>query len=191
MTREIPNIVTDRLLLRLARPDEAALIVRHYAENKEHFAPFQFRFPDEFYTVEHWQNKTREHIEAFEEDRAVNLFIFERGATRPDIVGTANFSNIVRRSAQFCNLGYGLSREYEGRGYMTEALRAAIAYIFDDLNLHRIMANYIPSNRRSQKVLLNLGFTVEGFARDYLFLDGRWQDHVMTSLTNAAWRTSE
>jgi ribosomal-protein-alanine N-acetyltransferase len=29
---------------------------------------------------------------------------------------------------------------------------------------------------------------VEGYARDYLFLDGVWQDHVLTSLTNPAWR---
>ena len=32
--------------------------------------------------------------------------------------------------------------------------------------------------------LKKIGFTVEGYARDYLFLNGKWQDHVLTSLIN-------
>lgn len=46
------------------------------------------------------------------------------------------------------------------------------------------MANYMPANARSAAVLQRLGFTIEGTARDYLFLAGAWQDHVLTSLTN-------
>ena len=37
-------------------------------------------------------------------------------------------------------------------------------------------------------LLRRLGFVVEGYARDYLFLNGQWRDHVMTSLTNPDWR---
>jgi ribosomal-protein-alanine N-acetyltransferase len=73
---------------------------------------------------------------------------------------------------------------------MSEALTALIAYAFNDLRLHRIMANYMPSNERSARVLQRLGFQVEGYARDYLFLAGRWQDHIMTSLTNPSWSAS-
>jgi ribosomal-protein-alanine N-acetyltransferase len=50
------------------------------------------------------------------------------------------------------------------------------------------MANYIPCNERSARVLKRLGFEVEGYARDYLFLAGNWQDHVLTSLINPSWR---
>jgi ribosomal-protein-alanine N-acetyltransferase len=46
------------------------------------------------------------------------------------------------------------------------------------------MANYMPANERSGKLLKRLGFTVEGYARDYLFIAGAWQDHVLTSLAN-------
>ena len=46
------------------------------------------------------------------------------------------------------------------------------------------MANYVPSNRKSASVLARLGFTIEGYAREYLFIDGAWRDHVLTSLTN-------
>jgi ribosomal-protein-alanine N-acetyltransferase len=71
---------------------------------------------------------------------------------------------------------------------MSEALERAIRYLFDDLLLHRIEANHMPSNTRSAKLLARLGFEREGYARDYLFIDGAFRDHVLTSLTNRALR---
>jgi len=56
------------------------------------------------------------------------------------------------------------------------------------MNLHRIMANYVPTNERSASVLKKLGFQVEGYARDYLYLNGKWRDHILTSLTNKDWQ---
>lgn len=70
---------------------------------------------------------------------------------------------------------------------MFESLSVAIPYIFDHIGLHRIMANYIPTNDRSGKLLRKLGFVVEGYARDYLYIAGQWQDHIMTALTNPIW----
>jgi ribosomal-protein-alanine N-acetyltransferase len=72
---------------------------------------------------------------------------------------------------------------------MTEALSIAINYVFEELNLHRIMANYMPHNRRSGNVLKRLGFVVEGYARDYLMINGKWEDHIFTSLINPHWRS--
>jgi len=37
-------------------------------------------------------------------------------------------------------------------------------------------------------VLRRAGFTVEGFARDYIMINGRWEDHILTSMTNPDWR---
>ena len=74
---------------------------------------------------------------------------------------------------------------------MTEALSAAIDFMFTERNIHRVMANYIPVNEKSGKVLRRLGFTVEGYARDYLYLDGQWKDHILTSLTNEDWQEDE
>ena len=68
---------------------------------------------------------------------------------------------------------------------MYEALRAAIEYAFDTKKLHRIMANYMLANVRSGKLLRRLNFSVEGFARDYLRIAGKWEDHVLSALTNS------
>ncbi|MEC4812143.1 MAG: GNAT family N-acetyltransferase, partial [Scytonema sp. PMC 1069.18] len=101
--------------------------------------------------------------------------------------GFINFGNFIRRAAQYCNVGYSMAEVEQGNGYMTEALQAAIDYVFQVLNMHRIMANYMPHNQRSGNVLRKLGFVVEGYARDYLLINGKWQDHILTSLTNSNW----
>ncbi len=70
---------------------------------------------------------------------------------------------------------------------MVEAVLAAVRFAFERLRLHRVMANYMPHNQRSGAVLRSAGFTVEGYARDYLLIDGRWQDHVLTAISNPKW----
>jgi ribosomal-protein-alanine N-acetyltransferase len=65
---------------------------------------------------------------------------------------------------------------------MTEALRAVCAHAFTQMGLHRIQANHLPENLRSAAVLQRLGFEVEGYARSFLLIDGRWRDHVLTAL---------
>jgi ribosomal-protein-alanine N-acetyltransferase len=67
---------------------------------------------------------------------------------------------------------------------MLEAVRGAVAYAFGSLGLHRVTANYMPRNRRSGSVLRRAGFVVEGYARDYLLINGRWEDHMLTAIVN-------
>ena len=67
---------------------------------------------------------------------------------------------------------------------MYEALNVAITYIFEQQRLHRIMANYIPGNERSGKLLAKLGFEIEGRAKQLLLINGQWEDHILTSLIN-------
>ena len=50
--------------------------------------------------------------------------------------------------------------------------------------MHRVMASYIPVNERSGRLLKKLGFIVEGYARDYIYINGSWRDHILTSLVN-------
>lgn len=104
-----------------------------------------------------------------------------------DVIAMINLTNIVRGPAQFCYLGYSVDYRHEGQGLMREGLAASISFGFTELNLHRIMANYRPDNVRSARLLERLGFVVEGYARKYLYLNGSWCDHVLTSVTNETW----
>ena len=80
-----------------------------------------------------------------------------------------------------------MAADAQGKGYMLEAVRGAVRFAFQDLRLHRVMANYVPRNRRSARVLRQAGFEIEGYARAYLCLNGRWEDHVLTAITNSDW----
>ena len=110
-----------------------------------------------------------------------SMYATRDGALHPR---QSRFPEFVRGAFQAAFLGYGLARQAEGQGLMTEALTAAIGFAFDERRLHRVMANYMPTNERSQAVLRGLGFVVDGYARDYLFINGAWRDHVLTSKTN-------
>lgn len=103
------------------------------------------------------------------------------------IIGFCNFTQIIYGSFQACYLGYKIDQAYEGRGLMFEALNACISYIFKEVGLHRIMANYMPINKRSAKLLERLGFSIEGYAKKYLFINNRWEDHVLTALSFEEW----
>jgi ribosomal-protein-alanine N-acetyltransferase len=103
------------------------------------------------------------------------------------IIGTVNFTNVIRGPFQACYLGYGIDQLFERQGLMREALETSIAFAFDELHLHRIMANYLPSNERSARLLAHLGFVREGEAKDYLYIQGAWRSHILSSLTNPRW----
>lgn len=181
-----PVLTTERLVLRLPPPEEAESVARFYAENQEHLRNSGPSNPS-LIERSYWESQLKIFDDEFAAGQAARFFVYERGPDDKDIIGSVNLSNIIRRAAQFCYLGYGLAAAKQGRGYMTEAVAAVVDFGFTQLNLHRIMANYIPTNARSGAVLKRLGFKVEGYAYDYLYLDNRWQDHVMTAKVNANW----
>jgi ribosomal-protein-alanine N-acetyltransferase len=188
VSRSPPILQTDRLMLRLPEAADVAAIVRYYTLNTGHFAATDPARPVEFLTSAFWHQQVRTARREFAEDKSLRLLMFRRDAVAkaaaPEVLGTVNFSQIVRGPLQACYLGYGLDAGAEGQGYMTEGLREAVRYVFDVLKLHRIMANHLPENQRSAAVLQRLGFEVDGLARDYLLIGGRWRDHVLNSLVH-------
>lgn len=185
---DLPRIETKRLVLRVPTPEDDAAMVRFVSENRAHFAPWDPVRDEAYFTVEHWRAELQGVVETARAGTAIKLVLVPRAAERGPIIGHCTLSGIVRGPFQAAYLGYGLDAGAVGKGLMEEALRAAIAYCFDELDLHRIMANYMPTNVRSGRLLRKLGFVVEGYARDYLRLAGSWQDHILTALTNEQWR---
>ena len=68
------------------------------------------------------------------------------------------------------------------QGYMTAAVRSFLPFAFQTLRLHRVEAACIPANVASIRLLEKTGFRREGFAREYLCIDGVWQDHLLYAL---------
>ena len=185
---DIPRIETPRLVLTLPVAEDAARMVRFLDENRQHLAPWDPIRPDEHYTIGFWRSYLTAMVESYHAGQSMRLILLDRAAPEGEMLGMCNFNNIIRGAFQCAILGYSLDHRYEGKGMMYEALSTAIPYVFEHLKLHRISANYIPTNQRSGNLLRRLGFTVEGYARDYLLIGGVWRDHILTSLTNAKWQ---
>lgn len=98
------------------------------------------------------------------------------------LLGGITLSNIRRGVAQSGSLGYWIGQPHARKGYMTEALCAIVRFAFDELGLHRLEAACLPNNAASRGVLLKVGFAEEGFAREYLRINGRWQDHRLFAM---------
>jgi|SRR5947209_19071257 len=181
---EFPSIRTRRLVLTLPAIDTAPRLLDYVVENREHHAPWSPPLPEKFFTEKYWRDRLRWAREEFRRSESLRLVIFRRNDSGGRVVGTCNFTNFIRGPFQACYLGYLLDKDAVGKGMMYEALTAAIRYLFNELQMHRVMANYMPRNERSGRLLRRLGFTVEGYARDYLLIAGNWEDHVLTALTN-------
>jgi len=182
----IPRIDTERLTLRQAQPGMQSAMARFLSENfPGHLDRWSPPVVAEFFTESFWAERLAFAVDDYGTDRAARFVLQPHGAPLDGpIIGTCNYTNIVRGAFHACHLGYQVSRDHEGRGLMAEALRACNGFVFETLRLHRIMANFRPENERSRRLLQRLGFVEEGFARAYLFIDGAWRDHVLTSLTH-------
>ncbi|WP_026072759.1 GNAT family N-acetyltransferase [Nodosilinea nodulosa] len=190
MVTKQPVLKTQRLVLRLGKTEDIPAILQYYRANRAYLEPFEPQRPDNFYTRDFWKTVLVARESDLHTGYAVKLLIFLQ-ADPNQVIGTINLNTIVRGALHGAVLGYGLSAQHQGQGYMTEAAQQLITYAFDELNLHRIMANYMLHNYRSANVLKRLGFQIEGVARDFLFINGQWQDHVMTSLVNPHWQMPE
>ena len=180
------TLETERLIVRtLTLKDEAALHF-YYSKNRTRLEPLEPERPHNFYTLPYWRERIKSAHEAFKKDVYYSFIINIKDSGQ--VVGCINFMNITRGSSFGCRVGYSLDGEAEGNGYMREALAEAIKYMFRVQNMHRIRAAYMPQNSRSAKLLTSLGFQEEGLAKDYLLIDGTWQDHALTALINPFWK---
>lgn len=177
---------TARLRARLPGQRDVAAVLTYYRENLEHLRPWSPRWPPDLLTPQFWRDQVVRRQAEASAGIAYATFLYRReDDTR--VIGNLSLTQIVRGAAEYCALGYGLAADAQGHGYMVEAVRGATDFAFRQLSLHRVHASYIPYNRRSAMVLRRAGFRVEGYARDYLRIDGRWEDHVMTSAVNGDW----
>lgn len=184
MMNSMPHLTTARAHLTLLTPDHADLILDYYQRNRDHLEPWEPKRPDGFYTLPYWSNRLRDSYQQCFNGQSVNLVALDQQGR---MIASCNFTNIIHGAFEACHLGYSLDSNRQGEGLMQEILTEALSYMFHRHGLNRVMACYIPRNERSGRLLERLGFEREGLARDYLMINGHWEDHVLTSLRRANW----
>ncbi|HET6632815.1 MAG TPA: GNAT family N-acetyltransferase [Rhodanobacteraceae bacterium] len=177
---ELGEARTGRTCIRLLREDDGRRLLDYRVANRGHLAPWEpLRAPAHF-TLAGCHASIASAIVAAREDRGYAFAVLDPEGRR--MLASFNLNNVVRGVLQAAHLGYGVDAGQQGSGLMFEALQAGLALAFGPLGLHRVMANHMPRNERSARLLARLGFEREGYARSYLCIAGQWEDHVLTAM---------
>ena len=174
------------IVVRTAEPTDGKLISDYFIASREHLKAWEPKRDEAFFTESGWTQRLIKLSELHKMGLGYYLLVLD--ATSNEMLGTISFSNLSRFPFHACNVGYSLAQTAQGRGAMTRGLKLAVNYMFTIQNMHRIMASYMPRNARSEAVLQRVGFEKEGFAKDYLLINGKWEDHNLTSLVNPNWK---
>jgi RimJ/RimL family protein N-acetyltransferase len=77
--------------------------------------------------------------------------------------------------------------EYRGKGYGSEAMRLAMHYAFNELNLYRLGLDVIANNERAVRAYEKLGFRHEGAMRQSVYRDGVRVDRLIMGILRDEW----
>lgn len=149
-------------------------------KNQSYLKPYEPAWPQESLSEKFFQRRVENLKIQWRNDKSYSFLIFQKNGGR--LVGGINVNNVCRGAAQYAALGYWLSQEDQGKGYMTMAGQAALHFSFTHLFLQRMNAATLSHNEKSKNLLHRLGFVEEGFARKYVQIDGQRQDHVLFGL---------
>ena len=145
--------------------------------SRDFLIPWEPAWPKDDLIRSAYRRRVRRYQRDIREDRAYPFFVFR--SSDDEFLGGLTLSNIRRGVAQACSLGYWVGKPYARQGYMVSAVSSATSFVFDTLHLHRLEAACIPKNRASINLLKKCGFTEEGYAREYLLINGTWHDHKL------------
>ncbi|AZA99380.1 N-acetyltransferase [Chryseobacterium joostei] len=101
----------------------------------------------------------------------------------PKMIGTIGYYHIKPEHYR-AEIGYMLLPDYQGKGYVTEAITKVVNYAFTTMNLHSIEAVIDPENVASAKVLEKCNFIKESYFKENEFYNGQFLDTIIYSILN-------
>jgi ribosomal-protein-alanine N-acetyltransferase len=173
----LPAIAGDGVTLRTPQMTDYSEWAALREASHAFLVPWEPTWPQDDLTRSAFRRRLRRYAEDLRADQGYSFLFFR---TEDDVLlGGLTLANIRRGVAQAGSVGYWMGLPHVRQGYMTAAVRAVIPFAFATLRLHRIEAACIPTNAGSIRLLENTGFVREGYAREYLCINGAWQDHLL------------
>lgn len=166
---------------RLLTPADAPALAELLRVNRDFLTPWEPVRGDDYFTVDGQRAVIADALARHEQGSTLPHVILDESGR---VVGRITLNGIVRGPFQSCSMGYWVSAADNGRGLATAAVRGIITVAFGELGLHRIQAETLLDNVRSQRVLERNGFTRIGMAPAYLNIAGKWQDHILYQVLN-------
>jgi [ribosomal protein S5]-alanine N-acetyltransferase len=173
----LPTVIGDGVILRIPQVTDYAEWAALREQSRDFLTPWEPTWPADDLSRSAFRRRIRRYAEDLRTDQSY-AFLITR-STDNTLLGGLTLANIRRGVAQAGSLGYWMGWPHVRKGHMTAAVRAIIPFAFSTLRLHRVEAACIPTNAASIRLLENAGFVREGYARDYLCINGMWQDHLL------------
>ena len=175
-----PVIRGNGIYLRYPRIADYLSWSRLRGESREFLTPWEPVWADDELTRGSFRRRIKRYQKETRQDSAYVFFVLRESDDA--LLGGCTLSNVRRGVTQCCTLGYWIGAKFAGRGYMTNAVKVLIPFVFKTLGLHRIEAACLTDNEPSKHLLARAGFRQEGLARHYLLINGKWADHLLFAL---------
>lgn len=174
------HLETERLLIRDINLDDKQAIFNYRSDAEAN--KFQSWIPETLEDVE--QFIERNNKEFNQPESWYQVLITEKDTKA--VIGDIGIHFFGAENLQ-TELGITLNKDFQRRGYASEALKGVINFLFSDLKKHRIMASIDPENIDSLKLMKRIGFRKEGHFVKSLFWKNNWTDDVIYALLREEW----
>lgn len=174
------NITTDRLIIRLAKPDDAEGIYSYRSDAIEN--KYQGWFPNSVEEVYNYIANMPATIDVA--DTCFQFAILTRKENC--LIGDMGIIFTGHEKMQ-AEIGCTLNKEFQGKWYATEALTAMVNYLFLEIKKHRVVASIDPRNTPSIRLIERLGFRKEAHFKESYFLRGEWVDDIIYAMLYKDW----
>jgi ribosomal-protein-alanine N-acetyltransferase len=182
-----PSIKGRGIYLRMPVMGDYAVWSSLRESSRGFLAPWEPVWPEDDLTRVAFRRRIRRYQQEVQDDQGYAFLMFREDDDK--LLGGLALSNMRRGVAQACTLGYWMGEVHASQGYMSAGVRALIPFVFDTLRLHRLEAACMPTNQASIRILERAGFKREGYARKYLSIAGRWEDHLLYAILDQDLRT--
>lgn len=184
MSRDIQNLVTDRLIVREFVPEDRDALLAFVRD------PGQLRYML-------FNLSTEADVDAFIAETLIrpdgaratfHLAVCERGASG----GCVGCVSLMRDGPALpeAELGYFFRKDTWGRGYAVEASEAVLEFGFSSLGLHRVWGKCHSENKGSARVMEKLGMQYEGTMREHAWMGDHWRSSLLYAVLDREWNST-
>ncbi len=172
-----PVLEEGDVMLRAAQLTDHHAWVKLRERSRAHLTRWEPDWLDRDVTLDAFRARIRLHERLHRAGVALSLLAFLKSSG--EMIGGVTLSDIRLHASHSATIGYWIGEGHLRKGHGLAGVRLMLAHAFGERRLNRVEAACQPGNEASRALLASAGFREEGYARDYLFINGGWRDHLL------------
>lgn len=143
----------EKFIIKTLSTEHYQLLFNYYNYNKHHLEPWEPKRNKNYYSLDFHINRTNDRLNLINNKKSMHFVLLNNYKTK--IIGVCNYTHIEKEE---CWLGYSISRDYQGKGFMFKALKYTNKFMFNNFKINTINAGIMKTNIRSIKLINRLSF---------------------------------